>query len=758
MINKNNVNDIDNIDNYISSYTKLNNNYKNDNFKKLNDNIDILYSKLISVYNKTNEIKKNFDEINNFDSIFYNIFKYLFSFNLKKKINTSFNGNYWSNFITLENIKEYIENMYNKLYDIYNDNKDDQIINIGNIFEKLYDNQTDILKIINYSYKCNTNKEVYYEVMFDDTNIYNQYFEYTNYINGGSNHIINFNELLDKIKKNNNLKITKEILKNTLFNIDNLLIFIDSIINLKPLEKNFTNDIFDNNNYKNIITTYYNNIKEYYNKKIYNIKNYNVFFNDNIDIINSSLKNIYISINNLDINININNKNIIYDFYNNFNQNSYDIKLFKIYINGYYIYSILKNIIDDITNKINDNNEIINSDNKFSNLKILITSYVTYIQTYLIIYNFMNYIKLNINNDIISENEQQYILISLLYDYLNRFVFNNPNDNKYYNKFDIDNFNDYIFNNYYININILVENIIKYNNENNVNSYVQTELDDRNKKYYLNIINNYIKNYYKYNNEEIQKYYNKQLENNITYMNQLIKIQNNDHNNNIYFNLDVMKNILFQTKLNNDIKNKINMILNKYNNNNKNKELKIKSNYDSIITYYKNNYIDEDNNFIMGTKFTPYLEMIVNNIIYIYKDLINNKSYIDINDEKIFIIGNNNITKIFINNHDINNLDNLYKINQNIIQKYSSIKDEYFNFFIKKYPILLYNFCLNDYNNNKNKDNKCIEYMKQYLQQQNKQQYYPQQQYPQQYYPQQQKQVIQQYYPQQFNLLQQNKY
>jgi len=176
-----------------------------------------------------------------------------------------------------------------------------------------------------------------------------------------------------------------------------------------------------------------------------------------------------------------------------------------------------------------------------------------------------------------------------------------------------------------------------------------------------------------------------------------------------------MKNILFQTKLNNDIKNKINMILNKYNNNNKNKELKIKSNYDSIITYYKNNYIDEDNNFIMGTKFTPYLEMIVNNIIYIYKDLINNKSYIDINDEKIFIIGNNNITKIFINNHDINNLDNLYKINQNIIQKYSSIKDEYFNFFIKKYPILLYNFCLNDYNNNKNKDNKCIEYMKQYL-------------------------------------------
>ena len=117
----------------------------------------------------------------------------------------------------------------------------------------------------------------------------------------------------------------------------------------------------------------------------------------------------------------------------------------------------------------------------------------------------------------------------------------------------------------------------------------------------------------------------------------------------------------------------------------------------------------------MGTKFTPYLEMIVNNIIYIYKDLINNKSYIDINDEKIFIIGNNNITKIFINNHDINNLDNLYKINQNIIQKYSSIKDEYFNFFIKKYPILLYNFCLNDYNNNKNKDNKCIEYMKQYL-------------------------------------------
>jgi len=104
-----------------------------------------------------------------------------------------------------------------------------------------------------------------------------------------------------------------------LFNIDNLLIFIDSIINLKPLEKNFTNDIFDNNNYKNIITTYYNNIKEYYNKKIYNIKNYNVFFNDNIDIINSSLKNIYISINNLDINININNKNIIYDFYNNFN-------------------------------------------------------------------------------------------------------------------------------------------------------------------------------------------------------------------------------------------------------------------------------------------------------------------------------------------------------------------------------------------------------------------------------------------------------
>jgi len=65
----------------------------------------------------------------------------------------------------------------------------------------------------------------------------------------------------------------------------------------------------------------------------------------------------------------------------------------------------------------------------------------------------------------------------------------------------------------------LVENIIKYNNENNVNSYVQTELDDRNKKYYLNIINNYIKNYYKYNNEEIQKYYNKQLENNITYMN-----------------------------------------------------------------------------------------------------------------------------------------------------------------------------------------------------------------------------------------------
>ena len=639
--------------------------FKNDNFINLNDNINNFYDKINILYKNINKIiiKKNNNNNNNFNNIFLNLFKILFLFRLDD--------------IKILNLQNYIE----KFLNVINNSKKDILIDEINKFINNNNNNINFNNLSNYDYKCNTSPYMYYSIN-DDENL-QQYFEIINKTGG----LGQYNEIFNIIKNKNNSDITDEEINKFKNNINNLYIFISKINDKQFLNKEFLNkDIFKNkdfNNFKKHLDACISSINEFYNL----IEN-----NNNLKKILSSKFQKYYNIIYIKIKI-INNLD---------NENKY-INL-DILIKDYktIIYSLMNEIKNIILN---------NKTDLKNNIKIgIITSFYTFLTSYSLFKKFINDNKKIIYNN---NNNNKTILIILLYDYLNRFVFNNKtidfykynfdeNKNKneiileikldnntinnilYYN-FNIDDFNKYIIKNKYININKLLNN-------NNIDNNIDI----------INNINNYILTFYDYKYNDILNFYNSNIYDNII---ELLKDLKNQirinkfihHNNKKTDIFTIIQNLNFSS-IYDEFKDKINSNEPKY-------------------IFYKINEIDIDNyNYRYDNK---YDNDIVNNEIYIYNTKNINllfeiviRSQKAVKDYNIFNIYNkilkicdcidnninkNNIKKNILKNTINNDLTKINSYMNNILLK--NIND------VNKLKNLLYDIQINE---NKNEDNNVL--------------------------------------------------
>lgn len=371
---------------------------------------------------------------------------------------------------------------------------------------------------------------------------------------------INVNKLYDAIIG------LKEKIKNNNNNADNLYKIFKNLC--KILFRYCIHKDLDINKFQKYITLYNDYIK--YSNITNIIDNSNSFFNKNNQIINYYLLSNYF--------YKCNNYTDLYYFDTKLNLECNDIKQYQYYekANNTTTIFLEGKLTDDIV----------------ENFKKSITN--------------LNYFIININK---SQNfEDCFFLISLLYDYLNRFVLLNAtntsyyykftsttdkntittntmdlehtnNKNEYYYNFDIEIFNQYIFNKQYININYLINDLIKADGN---NKYIieTTLITDKINEYIIK----YIENYY-LDDDLLIFFYEKLLKLNIE------KLLDETNNQLIIHNFILYKdrNIKLSTKQ---------MIINHYTSSKKNI---LNSEISNIIfnNYLKNPKYDTKNNTVI---------------------------------------------------------------------------------------------------------------------------------------------------------------
>ena len=479
---------------------------------------------------------------------------------------------------------------------------------------------------------------------------------------------LNINDSYINIKSND---ISLNNLNPQLINSDN------NITNLHVIKNINMNENLDNSNNNNIINHYNlnnnmvnNNFNNVVNNNIdNNIKNRNIpninrnvnNYNNNLNNINNINSNLLLNKNGINMNEyqqlrnyigNINQSNIInIHNMNNFNNNNFIIGNEN---SGIPANQINHNLNNSIKNFVNNNNinipqkniineQILNKNNFYQgNNNINEPNYN--IQNYLMnknnIINQLQINQLNQNNQLINENNNQYINIDLN-NIATRNILNNPNY-----------LNQNINNNMNINFNSNINNINNVNNNLNklYNMHDLCNLNDG-----RDIPNNNVNiNYLKYFNS--QNNLNNEINNNILASNNLLKYNqinqvNQMNNQNVYNNFQ-NQNVLNQYLIN---------LLNKSNINNQN--------YINQLKY--NNYINQNNNVILSNN--------INNLNNNMNKNNNINLYSNVNGINNPIIPNNNIN---VNNPNINNIDyndnfkmthSMGNLNHLILQKNANI-------------------------------------------------------------------------------------